>query len=64
MAFMFKDQYEFVHDAVLEAILTGDTHIDVVSLKSSIRKLDQIQNDSSGIVGFEQQWKVCGFCIE
>ncbi|XP_066913102.1 receptor-type tyrosine-protein phosphatase S-like isoform X1 [Clytia hemisphaerica] len=52
-----EDQYVFVHDTVLEAVMTGDTRIKVHELKNAIRKLDQIESDLSGISGFEKQWK-------
>ena len=58
----------FVHDTVLEAVMTGDTRIKVKDLKSAIRKLDQIESDLSGISGFEKQWKVSkhisNFCYQ
>lgn len=50
----------FVHDAILEAVMTGNTDISVHTLKESLRKLDQIEHDSK-VSGFEKKWKV--WCI-
>lgn len=47
----------FAHDVLLEAIMTGNTDINVHDLKESLRKLDQIEHDSK-VSGFEKKWKV------
>jgi len=51
-----EDQYVFVYDAIVEAILVGNTLIKKPLLKESIKKLDQIEMDSK-VSGFEKQWK-------
>lgn len=51
-----EEQYIFVHDAIVEYLLTGETQVPLQELRQTIRKLDQIEPDSK-VSGFEKQWK-------
>ncbi|XP_065639266.1 receptor-type tyrosine-protein phosphatase F isoform X1 [Hydra vulgaris] len=52
-----EDQYIFLHDAIVEEILSADTAVSIASLRNTIKKLNQIDNDSK-VSGFEKQWKI------
>ena len=54
-----QEQYIFIHDAILEAVICGDTQMSAYDLRKSIRKLTQ-RNPQTHFTGFERQFKVCG----
>ena len=53
-----QDQYVFIHDAVLESLICGDTQIPASGLSSAIEKLKE-KDRESGRTGFETQFHVC-----
>ena len=48
----------FIHDAVLEALICGDTHILVSDLHQAVERLKQKDEHNEGKTGFEQQFEV------
>jgi netrin-G3 ligand len=50
-------QYEFLHDAILEAIMCRDTTISSTDLAKKITALQEI-NPSNGLTGFQSQFEV------
>lgn len=51
-----EDQYIFIHDALLEAVLSGNTEISARSLYAHIQKLTQMLPD--GTSGMDVEFKV------
>jgi hypothetical protein len=51
-----EDQYIFIHDALLEAVQSGNTEISARSLYAHIQKLTQLQAD--GTTGMDVEFKV------
>ena len=47
----------FIHDALNELIMCGDTHIEVAELAASIAKMCQT-DPNTGMTGFQNQFKV------
>ena len=54
--FVFQDQYVFIHDAILEAVTCGDTHIEANDLEDKLKKLQM--KDQSGKTKLELQFAV------
>eukprot|EP00731_Ephydatia_muelleri_P019109 Em0011g1149a len=50
-------QYVFIHDALNELIMCGDTHIEVAELAASIAKMCQT-DPNTGMTGFQNQFKL------
>ena len=55
---VIQEQYVFIHDAVLESLICGDTQIPASGLIGAIDKLKQ-KDSETGRTGFETQFHVC-----
>ena len=53
-----QDQYAFIHDAVLEALICGDTRIPASDLRQLVERLTLTDEENGGKTGFEQQFQV------
>ncbi|ETW92042.1 MAG: hypothetical protein ETSY2_54750 [Candidatus Entotheonella gemina] len=51
-----QDQYVFIHDAILEAVTCGDTHIDCTDLRTKLNKMQK--KSQSGKTELELQFAV------
>ena len=58
---LWQNQYAFVHDAVLEALICGDTRIPASELHQAVQRLKQKDEANEGKTGFEQQFEVNNF---
>ena len=57
--FLFwQNQYIFIHDAVLEALMCGDTQIPVTDLRQAIERLKQKDEQNDGKTGLNKQFEV------
>ena len=57
---MLQDQYAFIHDAVLEMLICGDTQIpasDIQRVLNRLRKADK-NFDGPEMTGFHKQFRV------
>ena len=52
---LWQNQYAFVHDAVLEALICGDTRIPASDLHQAIQRLNEANERNTG---FERQFQV------
>ncbi len=61
-----QDQYTFIHDAILESLMCGNTHIPAASLKKALKRLGD-EDKKAERNGFETQFHVSlpwlFFCI-
>lgn len=57
-----QDQYVFVHDAVLEALLSGKTEVFSQDLRAYVESLKQTDQDTDQN-GFEKQFRVCSVIV-
>jgi len=57
-----EDQYIFIHDAVLEAVLCGNTEIPARNLYTHIQRLTE-RGVVDGITGMEREFRVIHFCL-
>ena len=57
-----EDQYIFIHDAVLEAVLCGNTEIPARNLYSHIQRLTE-RGTVDGITAMEREFRVICLCI-
>ena len=55
-----QDQYAFIHDAVLETLICGDTQIPSSDLHRALGKLKKVDKHTAGMTGFEKQFQVSG----
>jgi netrin-G3 ligand len=55
---LWQNQYAFIHDAILEALLCGDTQISAFDLQRVVERLTQTEEENGGKTGFEQQFEV------
>ena len=56
-----QDQYAFIHDAVLESLICGDTQIPSSDLLQALDKLKKTDRHFAGPkTGFEIQFQVSG----
>ena len=53
-----KDQYVFIHDAVLETLICGDTQVPASDLRRSIDQLKNTKKSLDGKSGFDRQFQV------
>ena len=53
-----QDQYAFIHDAVLETLICGDTQIPSSDLHRTLNKLKMVDKHTAGMTGFEKQFQV------
>ena len=53
-----EDQYIFIHDALLEAVMSGNTEIPARNLYAHIQKLTQPEPGET-VTGMELEFKVC-----
>ena len=57
--FLFwQNQYIFIHDAVLEALMCGDTQIPITDLCQAIERLKQKDEQNEGKTGLDLQFEV------
>lgn len=56
----FQEQYIFIHDALLEAIESGDTEVSLHQYSSYLSNLNNPMNESSekNLTPLEKQFKV------
>ena len=54
---IYKEQYIFLHDAVLESVTCGDTEISSANLRLAVRKLNKI-NPADNTTMLQTQFKV------
>ena len=52
-----KDQFMFIHDAILESVTCGDTQITATDLKMTVEKMKRNDNKKQ-LHGFHYQFKV------
>ena len=52
-----EEQYVFIHEALLEAVLSGNTEVPARNLYSHIQKLTQLEPGET-ITGMESEFKV------
>ena len=55
---IIKDQYAFIHDAVLETLICGDTQIPASDIRRSIDQLKNTKKSLDGESGFDRQFQV------
>ena len=55
---IIKDQYAFIHDAVLETLICGDTQIPASDLRRSIDRLKNAEKSLDRKSGFDRQFQV------
>ena len=53
-----QDQYAFIHDAVLETLICGDTQISSSDLLRALDKLKKVDKHVARMTGFEKQFQV------
>lgn len=56
---MFKEQFIFIYDALLESIKSGDTELTEHNYKIFIENLNKV--DDYGVKYIEKQFEVCLF---
>ena len=52
-----KDQFMFIHDAILESVTCGDTQITATDLRMTVDKMKRNDNKKQ-LHGFQYQFKV------
>ncbi|KAE8743781.1 hypothetical protein FOCC_FOCC009612 [Frankliniella occidentalis] len=52
-----EEQYMFIHDALLEAVLCGQSEVSARALQSTILALESPVEDGSGLVGMDLEFK-------
>ena len=57
---LLQAQYVFIHDAILEALVCGETQISVMNFRLTWNKLSK-PNKETGMTGLECQHKVYTF---
>ena len=55
--FFIKEQYIFIHDAILESVMCGDTEINATNLRSTLMKMNK-KNKKDNLMKLETQFKV------
>ena len=53
-----QDQYAFIHDAVLETLICGDTQIPASDVRRSLDRLRKADKNFEGMTGFHNQFQV------
>ena len=56
----FQDQFNFLHDAMLESVTCGDTEINSGNLRLSMRKMEKI-HPKDNMSTFESLFKVLSY---
>ena len=56
-----EDQYVFIHDALLEAVCSGNTEIPARNLYNHIQKISQPQPPPDTLTRMENEFKVSGW---
>ena len=54
---LLQDQYIFLHDAILESVMCGDTQVQVSNILTSLNALDK-KDPKTGLTGMESQLQV------
>ena len=62
-----QHQYAFIHDAVLEWLICGDTKIPAREMKRAMERLSQVK-EQTGQNGYDTQFQVntrqqCALCV-
>ena len=52
-----QDQYAFIHDAVLETLICGDTQIPSSDFLRALDELKKVDKHFNGKTGFEKQFQ-------
>lgn len=52
-----QEQYSFIHDAVLEWIICGDTQVPAGEMKRAMKRMAE-KNKETGKTAFEKQFQV------
>ena len=57
---MLQDQYAFIHDAVLETLICGDTQIPASDVQRALHRLKKADKNFDGpeMTGFHKQFLV------
>ena len=57
---MLQDQYAFIHDAVLETVICGDTQIPASDIQRALHQLKKPDKNFDGpeMTGFDKQFQV------
>ena len=59
-----EDQYVFIHDAVLEAIQSGNTEIPARGLYAHVHRMSERPADSvGGATGIQMEYRVCYYTL-
>jgi len=60
-----EDQYVFIHDAVLEAIQSGNTEIPARGLYAHVHRMSERPADSvGGATGIQMEYRVCAYTCQ
>jgi len=59
-----EDQYIFIHDALLEAVQSGNTEVHARNLCAHIQKLTLAEHGGAGVTGMELEFKVIINCFK
>ena len=57
-----QDQYAFIHDAVLETLICGDTQIPASDIRRALDRLKKTDKNFDGMTGFHKQFQVQQYC--
>ena len=58
IAYDMQEQYAFIHDAVLEMLICGDSQIPASDLRRALDQLRKADKKFDGLTGFEKQFQV------
>ena len=56
-----QEQYVFIHDAVLESVVCGNTQIPADDFRTTLEALKRISAPDSEETGLQAQYNVCWF---
>ena len=59
---IFQEQYIFIHDAILESVICGDTEIPSANLRKALEEMDQI-DPKENISALAKQFKVSSYTM-
>ena len=58
---LLQEQYIFIHEAILETILSGMNEVDSSKIYNEVEQLAKTK--SSGMTGFQEKFKVCSHSV-
>ena len=53
-----QEQYAFIHDAVLETLICGDSQIPASDIRRALDQLKKADKKFNGLTGFDKQFQV------